>query len=191
MNVRHIPTMLSVGRVALSPLFLLLFVLDSPLNRALVLLIAGFFELSDILDGYFARRFKAVTDAGKLLDPWSDKIAHTAVFLAMLTEPFVASMRWILLLIFFIMLRDGIVDHMRMQFAAAGKVLAARVSGKVKTIVQGTGILIYLLVRTLANWSPHAKELQPLVLIVALGVMLTVSLLSLLDYLVAGLKSRS
>ena len=52
-------------------------------QNAAALIVIGIAFISDFLDGYFARRFDQVTEAGKILDPFADKVCTTAGFIAL------------------------------------------------------------------------------------------------------------
>jgi len=70
--MRHLPNLISGLRLALVPVFVLLFFSGNPLwIAALVYLIAG---LSDLLDGYLARRYRWFSPLGRVLDPLADKL---------------------------------------------------------------------------------------------------------------------
>ena len=67
---KHIPNMITVFRLLFVPLFIYLVLTDDFVWAAIVFFIAG---LSDMLDGYLARRWKVVSNFGKLADPLADK----------------------------------------------------------------------------------------------------------------------
>jgi CDP-diacylglycerol--glycerol-3-phosphate 3-phosphatidyltransferase len=89
-------------------------------------------ECSDVLDGMLARRRNEVTDLGKVLDPMADSITHISLFLTF-TQGFVALP---LLLVFVFLYRDLFVTTLRTLCALRGVALAARFSGKMKTVLQ-------------------------------------------------------
>ncbi|MBQ6830400.1 MAG: CDP-alcohol phosphatidyltransferase family protein [Clostridia bacterium] len=78
----NIPNVLSLVRLALIPLFAWLY-LDDEGNlywAMLVLLLSG---LTDVVDGFVARRFNQITEIGKLLDPLADKVTQLAVLVCL------------------------------------------------------------------------------------------------------------
>lgn len=81
----NIPNALSLFRIALVPVFLVLYLSDSVAQEwaFLTLLVSG---VTDVLDGMIARRFNQITDCGKLLDPLSDKLTQVAVVVALTTR---------------------------------------------------------------------------------------------------------
>lgn len=81
----NIPNTLSLLRIALVPVFMVLYLLPSVADKwaFLILLVSG---VSDVLDGVIARKFNQITDCGKLLDPLSDKLTQVAVVVALTTR---------------------------------------------------------------------------------------------------------
>ena len=79
----NIPNALSVVRVALVPLFVVLYLSYEDMWAFAVLLLSG---LTDMADGFIARRFNMITDCGKLLDPLSDKLTQVAVVVCLTTR---------------------------------------------------------------------------------------------------------
>lgn len=71
-----IPNMLTIFRMLLVPVFAFLFLSDMKLQAILVFALAG---ITDVLDGWVARRFKMESDIGKLLDPLADKMMTLCV----------------------------------------------------------------------------------------------------------------
>lgn len=79
----NIPNALSLLRIALVPAFLALYLTHNDTWAFGVLLLSG---VTDMLDGFIARRFNQITDCGKLLDPLSDKLTQVAVVIALTTR---------------------------------------------------------------------------------------------------------
>lgn len=73
---KHIPNILSIIRLCMIPLFVYLFFKD---EKFLAILTFALASLTDILDGYLARRYGWVTPLGKLLDPAADKMMQATV----------------------------------------------------------------------------------------------------------------
>lgn len=79
MKLKHIPNILSVIRIFLVFVFVfVLFVLDSPFWAIIIFLVAG---ATDVVDGYLARRFNWITNLGKVLDPFADKLMQCTVLI--------------------------------------------------------------------------------------------------------------
>ncbi|MCI9368441.1 MAG: CDP-alcohol phosphatidyltransferase family protein, partial [Oscillospiraceae bacterium] len=78
MNTANKLTML---RVALIPVYLVLWYLDFPGNNYAALAVFVIASLTDLLDGYIARHYNQITDFGKFMDPLADKCLVTAAML--------------------------------------------------------------------------------------------------------------
>ncbi len=178
-----IANQLTLVRLALSPVFVLVFVLGGKAGHVGAFVIAGLFEVTDILDGYLARAKKEQTDFGRLMDPLADSVARFSVFLCFLAYGYAHV--WVVALVFY---RDAMVAYSRVAAARAGVVMAARLSGKIKAIVQGIVILVILGLLVLTRLDdPAAVALtmtraHHLMLVVA-----AVTLWSGVDYLFSSL----
>lgn len=125
-------------RIFISPIFLLVYIEHETLGISSIVLpyvllfLLGVSELSDAFDGFLARRYNQVTDLGKLLDPMADSIARISVFLTFTQDPIDLP----LALIFVFLYRDSVVSTLRTICALKGFALAARISGKIKAVIQ-------------------------------------------------------
>ena len=95
---------------------------------------------SDAVDGYVARSRNQVTTFGKFIDPLADKLLVTAALVALVDLDRLPS--WVALVI---ISRELVVSGLRMVAVAEGRVIAASNFGKVKTVLQITAIVGYLL----------------------------------------------
>lgn len=86
---------------------------------------------SDWIDGYFARKYKAVTVLGKLMDPLADKVLVTTALVMLI--PLGELPAWVALII---LCREMIVTGLRGVASSAGIVVAASHLGKMKSILQ-------------------------------------------------------
>ena len=78
--VWNVPNALSLVRLALIPIFAVLYLHDHPGWALVTLLLSG---LTDMVDGFVARRFNQITEIGKLLDPVADKVTQLAVLICL------------------------------------------------------------------------------------------------------------
>ena len=104
------------------------------------LIIFAVASITDFLDGYIARKNNLITSFGKFIDPIADKLLVNTSFilLAFNTQvPMVA----VLIMIW----RDTIVDAIRMMASTKGKVMAAGMLGKAKTVTQMVAIIFAFL----------------------------------------------
>ena len=138
---------ITIFRVICIPVFIVLMYMDGAAARYGALAVFVIASLSDFLDGYIARHYNQVSNFGKFMDPLADKIL---VITAMLL--FVESGRmpgWVLALV---VAREFAVSGLRMVAAGAkdGRVIAANMWGKVKTVLQMLTIIFYYFVAGIA-----------------------------------------
>jgi CDP-diacylglycerol--glycerol-3-phosphate 3-phosphatidyltransferase len=130
-DVFNLPNTISIVRIGVIPV--LFFLLASP-GPGMSLLIAVLFiaaALTDLLDGYIARRYEIVTTMGKFLDPIADKlIVNTAMILLI---PIGRIPAWIVAII---IIRDFAVDGIRNIASSEGMIIQASKLGKRKMLCQ-------------------------------------------------------
>lgn len=94
---------------------------------------------TDALDGSIARKRGLVTNFGKIMDPLADKILVYSALCLFIESGLIKS--WMLIII---LAREFIVAGMRTVAASEGRVLAAGMSGKIKTVLQMVAVILYL-----------------------------------------------
>lgn len=178
-------TYLTLLRVVLSPLFLFVYSqgqqigIDEFLRPYVLLLLWGISELSDAFDGYLARRLDEVTDLGKILDPMADSMARITAFLTFTLDP----IRLPLLLVLVFIYRDFLISTLRTVCALKGFALAARMSGKIKAVIQATVIcLVIVLMIPHSMGALTTADLQMLALILT-SIAAFYTLVSGVEYL--------
>ena len=131
-----LPNKLTILRIILSPLFLLFFFMDTILpvpSLAVVSVLIVLFaviELTDLLDGYFARKLNQTSDLGKVLDPFADSFSRLTYFLCFTLIGLMPV--WVFVLVLY---RDLGVSFIRLLMAKRGIVMPARLSGKIKAVI--------------------------------------------------------
>ena len=129
----NLPNQLTLLRIALVPVYLLLLSMfgDDRSLCILPLLVFVLASLTDLLDGKIARKYHLVTNFGKFMDPIADKLlTHTAFI--MLTA--MGRLHVVACIIF--VAREFVVSGLRLVAVEQGRVIAAGMSGKVKTVLQ-------------------------------------------------------
>lgn len=105
--------------------------------------IAGVFfiiaSVTDFLDGHLARSRNLVTDFGKVMDAIADKILVNGVLIILACQGFIH-----VLVPVIIITRDTFVDSIKMASGNKGKVVAASILGKLKTICMMIGVSLML-----------------------------------------------
>lgn len=96
-------------------------------------------SITDFLDGYIARKYNLITDFGKLMDAIADKVLVNPVLIILAAQGFIHPIIPVVIII-----RDSVVNSIKMLAASKGKVLAAIKSGKVKTACLMVGIVLTL-----------------------------------------------
>ena len=150
----NLPTKITVIRVFLIPI-MLLFAMPAPafldswggiwadagkwinqwgLYAAAAVFVAA--ALTDLLDGYLARRMKVVTDMGIFLDPIADKLLVASALIALNTRQLADG--WMVVII---IAREFIVSGLRLVAAGKGMVVTADKIGKLKTLTQMIAIV--------------------------------------------------
>lgn len=131
MTKKQWPLILTLSRILLTiPIVILIHTQES---WALILATVIFMlaSVTDYFDGHYARKFNAVTQLGKFMDPVADKVLVTSV-LAMLLQFSVVN-SWVLILF---VGRDTIVGGIRSAAVAEGLVIDAKATGKWKAALQ-------------------------------------------------------
>ena len=138
----NLPNRLTIFRMVLVPLMVAVFSFDAWLKGWNYYAAAIFFiaDMTDILDGYIARKRNLVTNFGKLMDPIADKLLFCAAFIMMTYN---GMLNPILAIIF--VGREIIVSGFRLVTANSGKIIAANWLGKLKSGLQVVAILATLL----------------------------------------------
>lgn len=153
---------LTLSRILLGPIFLIVYLYPSHFGITLSWLpylligIAGISELSDLFDGRMARRHNRVTDLGKLLDPMADSIFRLSVLLGF-TQGMIQLPLLLVCLLFY---RDMVISTLRTLCALRGVTLAARMSGKIKAVVQA--VIIFFILVLMIPYSMGCLELGAL-----------------------------
>lgn len=134
----NLPNKLTVARVVLVPFFILFYMTERYLPALIIFLVASF---TDYLDGHLARKHNMVSNFGKIMDPLADKVLVYAAFSLLVESQLIPA--WMLIII---LAREFTVAGMRTVAAAEGIVIAAAMSGKIKTVLQMIAVPLLLLV---------------------------------------------
>ena len=110
------------------------------MTALLVLILFAIASFTDYLDGHIARQHHMITSFGKFIDPIADKLLVNTMFILFAVDGVVPAV-FVLIMIW----RYMIVDGLRMNASAKGKVVAAGMMGKAKTVLQMFAIIFLLL----------------------------------------------
>ena len=128
---------LTILRIILVPVFVALMMLQMFWSATAVFVIAS---LTDMLDGYLARKRNEITNFGKFADPIADKILVVSALLCLMETAVIPA--WAVIIV---IAREFIVSGLRMSAASQNVVIAADGFGKIKTITQMVSITMLLL----------------------------------------------
>lgn len=175
-------------RIFISPIFLVVYLFHKQLGISEVILpfvllfLHGVSETSDAFDGYIARKYNQVTDFGKIFDPMADSIYRISLFLTFTQKP-VSIPMWLVFIFFY---RDSVISTIRSICALKGFALAARMSGKIKAVIQGTAALGIILLMIPASVGMITAEQLTYYSTLIVGVAALYTLYSGLDYILAN-----
>ena len=132
----NLPNMLTLGRIALIPLFVWFTHDADPLYSMLAAIVFAVASITDIVDGYLARKWNLITVVGKFMDPLADKLLAMAALVMMVRLGRITA--WVVIVL---LAREFIVTGLRSVAASEGMVIAAGQEGKWKTSLQLVGII--------------------------------------------------
>lgn len=156
-SILNLPNKITLARIALSLIIIIILVLPLDMigikpikfyiNEKLVvelkyIIIGVLFivaSLTDFVDGYIARSRNLVTDFGKMVDAIADKVLVNSILILLAAEGTIPGIIPVIVVV-----RDIVVDTIKMIAGSKGKVVAAIKSGKVKTACLMTGITLTL-----------------------------------------------
>lgn len=130
------PNRLTIIRILIVPFMVATLLWDFPHHYLISGLLFGAASLTDYFDGKIAREHGLVTDFGKFADPLADKILVISVFVC-----FVSLKLCDPILVILTLFREFAVTSIRLVAASSGRVVAANIWGKVKTVTQIVAII--------------------------------------------------
>ncbi len=139
----NLPNKLTIARVIAVPFFIAAYMTGYNLV-AFILFVAA--SLTDMLDGKIARKYNLVTNFGKIMDPLADKILVYSAFCLMVDDGTMPG--WMLIVI---LAREFTIAGMRTVAASEGTVIAAGMSGKLKTVLQMIAVPLLLLAAAMGD----------------------------------------
>ncbi|MBR1674915.1 MAG: CDP-diacylglycerol--glycerol-3-phosphate 3-phosphatidyltransferase [Eubacterium sp.] len=174
----NLPNKITVFRVVLVPFFVFFMLFDQlPGNKWYALGVFIIASFSDLIDGKLARKYNLVTDFGKFMDPLADKLLVDSAMIALCGIGRLYSV-----VVIIVIGREFIISGFRLVAADNGRVIAASMWGKVKTVVQM--IMVCFLIADLgAEFSGTAHDVIGIVEAVLVVAATMLAVISLLDYI--------
>jgi CDP-diacylglycerol--glycerol-3-phosphate 3-phosphatidyltransferase len=181
-----LPNILTMFRLVSAPMFLALFFGNlfpdrwEWLRLWLCLGLVILSEASDVLDGYFARKYGQVSDFGRLMDPYADSAFRLTVLFSFAGH----AHRWMpLWMVVVLLYRDILTSVLRTFAMKRGVVVAARFSGKLKAVAEAAMIISILVVAASFEFRHIlTEEVVRKVAVREMWVVLGIAIWSGLDY---------
>lgn len=165
------PNKLTLLRFVLSAIFFAVALIEFPHHYLVALAIFIFASITDLIDGQIARKRNLITNFGKFLDPIADKMLTTAAFIAFTFNHIGFGIEWVL---FIVLAREFVVTSVRLIASDNGKVIAANMWGKVKTVMQMVAIIATMFFVYLID-TFNLPEMIDIILTYSYSVLLWIS----------------
>ena len=150
-------------RIALIPIFLAVLYIGFPGSNYAAMAVFVVAGLTDIADGYIARSRNQVTDFGKFLDPLADKVLVFSAMIWFVERGIMPA--WAVLIV---IIREFMVTALRLIASGNGRVIAAELSGKIKTTV--TMICLAAMFLPMPQWLIYVNVAAITLATIASGV---------------------
>lgn len=168
---------LTILRIILVPVFMAFLMMEDIWCQVVALIIFVIASATDGIDGYIARHYNQITNFGKFMDPLADKMLTTAAFLVLLEHGRVSSVA-----VMIVLAREFMVSGVRMLAGAEGKVIAASMLGKIKTVSQMVAIVAAIILMNSNIFPEQATAMRLTDMLVWISTAITV--ISGIDYIV-------
>ena len=147
----NLPNILTLVRIALIPIFIIVYYLPWQWSHVASAAIFGLAALTDWVDGFLARKLDQVTPFGAFLDPVADKLIVVAAIVLLLE---VHSTPWFALPAIVITGREIVISALREWMAnlGVGDNVAVSMLGKIKTWIQMMAVALLLLAKPEQEW---------------------------------------
>jgi CDP-diacylglycerol--glycerol-3-phosphate 3-phosphatidyltransferase len=146
----NVPNLLTVFRILLVPVLVAVLLSEASFGDTLAAVVFVLASLTDVLDGWMARRQKRETNFGRLMDPLADKLLVTSALVSLVALDRVEA--WVAMVI---IAREFAVTGLRQIAIEQGHVIPASQWGKLKTIFQVAMVLVLIIV----DGRPFAVDL--------------------------------
>ncbi|PJA30137.1 MAG: CDP-diacylglycerol--glycerol-3-phosphate 3-phosphatidyltransferase [candidate division Zixibacteria bacterium CG_4_9_14_3_um_filter_46_8] len=137
----NLPNKLTISRIILSPVFMFLLTIENRIARVLSLVVFTVASLTDLYDGYLARKYSIATNFGKFMDPLADKILTSMAFISFVALGYARA--WMVMII---VGRELFITGLRSLAAYRGQVIMPSFLAQAKTASQMVVIVFMLIV---------------------------------------------
>ena len=168
-----LPNVISYFRILLVPLIIWLYCVKSYYSLTLLVIIIS--AITDIVDGFIARKFNMITDFGKFIDPVADKLTQVAILFCLITR-----FPLMLLPLCIMFVKEILAFTIRyVVFKKTGEVHSAEWHGKLTTV------MLYLITSLHVIWC----NIEPVVSVVCILVASALMLLSSVLYTISSVMA--
>ena len=182
----NLPNLLTLSRIFLSPVFMVLFLIEAPYSRLAATIVFIFAALTDLFDGYLARRMGTMTSFGKFMDPLADKILVSTAFISFANLGYAKA--W---MVATIIIREFFIIGLRSVAAYKGMVITSSYAAQWKTASQMiviSCVLVFINLKTWLvpagnNWAMFNSPLTGTVFDIMILITVILTVLTGLDYL--------
>jgi CDP-diacylglycerol--glycerol-3-phosphate 3-phosphatidyltransferase len=183
----NLPNKLTLARIALSPVFMALILIEDTRAKLASLIVFLIAALTDVGDGYFARKTGGVTGFGKFMDPLADKILISTAMISLVALGYLRG--WMVIVI---VAREFLITGIRSIAAYRGMLIVPSFWARIKTVLQMLTVSVILLFVYLKatlvplgyEWSMFESGTTILVFDVLMAVTAIVTVATGIHYLV-------
>ena len=177
-KLKNIPNILSIIRICLVGVFIFVFFHNYPDNLLWALIVFLTAGLTDVIDGFLARRFNWITNLGKILDPFADKLMQCTVLVCMVTKRLIPL--WLVIpfiLKEFLMLLGGLLIIKKRRV-----VVVSNIFGKMTVVFFYAAVVLCITARDFLGQHPT-------VLYIVCSLVLVAAISALVNYATTYFKS--
>lgn len=168
---------LTILRIIMVPLFMAFLLVDNTVCHIIALITFIIASATDGIDGYIARHYNQITTFGKFMDPLADKMLTTSAFLVLLEHSRISSIA-----VMIVLAREFMVSGVRMLAVSDGKVIAASMLGKIKTVSQMIAIVAAIILMN-TDFFPE-QNTALLITNILVWISTAITVISGIDYIV-------
>ena len=178
-RVFTVPNVLSMIRLCLIPIFVWLYcVRNEYLWTAIILILSG---ITDVVDGYIARHFNAISDLGKIIDPIADKLTQGAMLICLCLR-----FPYMIVLILVMAVKEISLGVATLVFIKkTGSVQSSRWHGKVATVLLYATVVLHVL------WINIPPQISTVIILISICMILLSFALYGIGYIKALLKRKN
>ena len=153
----NLPNKLSMLRICMIPIFVIFALMDAAWAQYAALAVFALASLTDMLDGKIARARNLVTNFGKFIDPIADKLLVMSALVVLTAQGRMPA--WVCIVM---LAREFAISGLRLIAVENGRVIAAGMLGKIKTVTQMAAVMLLLLLVPVRRdcWGTAARFLR-------------------------------